>query len=507
VFHFRRLLLTGLVCLLGSAFALGQQRSKVELEPSETLFTVVTALNQCGYDDDLANSDPVREEVRTAVQRAIGQSPEANTASREMCAFYRDHVANDPNRDLSQYISLALNLGPAPDFKPRVKEADLPPDASYVLGFVPLVATFYKTVHLNGIWNQVQPRYEQIMEQVHDSLANMILATDIYLKIPISGSSARHMVIYLEPMAGPGQVNARNYGDDYFLVVSPSGGTLPLQQIRHTYLHFTLDSLALKRPVAMKKLDPILSQIQNASLDDEYKRDAALLVTESLIRAIEARMIPGKNSEPAREEEVGKDMAEGFVLTRYFYDALVKFEPEPTSLKDAFPDWLYYMDISKQRKIAAETKFTVKAPAEIVKNKTTGRPQAASQIDVAEQKMSAGDLAGAEKIALEVASANGSDSSRAYMLLGQIATLNRDKDNAIRYFETTLRTAKDPRLIAWSHIYLGRIYDVDQERDMAVKHYQAALRSGDDSPQIKAAAERGLKSAYERRGSSDKEKQ
>jgi len=92
------------------------------------------------------------------------------------------------------------------------------------------------------------------------------------------------------------------------------------------------------------------------------------------------------------------------------------------------------------------------------------------------------------------------------MLLGQLATLNRDKENAIRYFETTLRTSKDSRLIAWSHIYLARIYDVDQERDMAVKHYQAALRSGDTSPQVKAAAERGLKSPYERRGSSDQDK-
>jgi tetratricopeptide (TPR) repeat protein len=301
-------------------------------------------------------------------------------------------------------------------------------------------------------------------------------------------------------------VNARNYGEDYFLVVSPSGNTLQLDQIRHTYLHFTLDSLALKRPAAMKKLDPILNEIQNAPLEDVYKRDAALLVTESLIRALEARMIPGKNIEQKRQDEVAKDMAEGFVLTRYFYNALVKFEPESTSLKDSFPDWLYYMDISRERKVAAETKFSAKAPMEVVKSRTAGKQNAASQIDVAERKMSEGDLAGAEKLAQQVAGENSSDASRAYMLLGQLATLNRDKENAIKYFETTLRTAKDPRLIAWSHIYLGRIYDVDQERDMAVKHYQAAQRSGDNSPELQAAAERGLKSAYDRRGSSDQDK-
>ena len=505
---FRRLFLSGLICLLASPFAVGQAKSKVSFEQSETLFTIVTAMNACGYDDDLAHSNPVRDDVRTAVQRAVGQSPEASTAKREMCAFYADHkAANDPSRDLSQYISLALNLGPAPDFKPRVKEADLPPDASYVLGFVPLVVDFYKSTHLHEIWNQEQPRYQQIMEQLHDPLSNMILATDVYLKMPISGTASRHLVIYLEPMAGSGQVNARNYGEDYFLVVSPSGNTLPLDQIRHTYLHFTLDTLTMRRPAAMKKLDPVLNEVQNAPLDDVYKRDAALLVTESLIRALEARMIPGKNVEPKRQEKVGEDMAEGFVLTRYFYDALVKFEPEPTSLKDAFPDWLYYMDISHERKVAAETKFSAKAPTEVVKSKTPGKDQPASQIEVAERKMSDGDLEGAEKIAQQVASENSNDSPRGYMLLGQLATLNRDKDNAIKYFEITLRTAKDPRLIAWSHIYLGRIYDVDQERDMAVKHYQAALRSGDESPQLAAAAKRGLESPYERRSSSEQDKQ
>ena len=504
----RSVLATGLLALLTAPLALGQPRSKVELEPNETVFAVVTAINVCGYRDDLANSDPVRQQVLNAVERAIGQSPEAGASARELCGFYRDHLPSDPNRALSQYISLALSLGPAPDFKPTVKEADLPPDASYVLGFVPLVSKFYRATNLGNIWNSVQPQYEAIIEKVHDPLANMIMATDIYLKIPISGASSRHFVIYVEPMVGPGHVNARNYGEDYFLVGAPGGGTLAQEEIRHTYLHFSLDSLALKRPAAMKKLDPVLQAVQGAPLDVAYKKDVALLVTESLIRAIEARLIPGKNAEPQRQEAVTKDMEEGFVLTRYFYDSLLKFEPESISMKDAFADWLYYMDVPKQRKIALETKWSTNTATEVVKKKASESEQPASQIEIAEQKMKSGDLAGAEQIAQQVAAAaNGPDAPRANFLLGQIATLNRDKEKAVSYFETVLRTAQDPSMIAWAHIYLGRIYDVDDERDMAVKHYQAALRSGDNSPEVTKAAERGLKSPYERRGSSDQDKQ
>ncbi len=508
----RSVLVAGIIALMATHLAFSQGRSKVELEPNESVFAVVTAINTCGYNDDLANSDPVRQQVRDAVERAVGQSPEAGAAVRELCAFYRDHLPSDANRDLSQYISLALSLGPAPDFKPKIKEADLPPDASYVLGFVPLVAKFYQATHLGAIWNNVQPQYQAIIEKVHDPIANMIMTTDVYLKIPISGTSARHFVIYVEPMVGPGHVNARNYGEDYYLVGAPGGGALAQEEVRHTYLHFTLDSLAMKRPAAMKKMDPILQAVQGAPLDVAYKRDMALLVTESLIRAIEARMIPGKNAEPQRQEAVQKDMTEGFVLTQYFYDNLLKFEPESVSLKDAFADWVYYLDVGKQRKIAQETKFTAKAPTEVVKSKTPDKEQQPqqpkSQIEIAEHKMKMGDLVGAENIAQEVASAsNGPDAPRANFLLGQIATLNRDKDKAISCFETTVRTAKDSALIAWAHIYLGRIYDVDDERDLAVKHYQAALRSGDTSPEVTKAAERGLKSPYERRGSSDQDKQ
>lgn len=503
--HLRRLALVSFVCLLTvSSFA--QQKSKVQLDSSETIFSVITALNACGYDLDLANSDPVRTQVRNWVESRTSNAVSPATAVKaELCAFYKDHQTGDASRDLSQYVSLALNLDSPPDFKFKIKEADMPPDATYVLGFVPLLAKFYSAVELNKIWQRVQPRYEEIAESVNEPLANMILATDVYLKNPISGYLGRDFVIYLEPMAGPGEINARNYGENYYLVTAPSNGKLPLDKVRHTYLHFVLDPLAMKRQNALKRLDPILRDISTAPLEDSYKNDAALLLIESLIRAIEARTLPGgKAADARREKEVAEDMSDGFVLTRYFYESLAKFEQEPTSLKDAFPDWLYFMDVPKLHKIAQETQFSTKARGEVVK--AASAPQQLTPLEEAQQKLAHHDLEGAEKLAKPIADAQGADAPSACFILGQVATLNRDKENAINYFELTLRNAKEPRLIAWSHIYLGRIYDVDQERDLAVKHYKAALQAGDDSPQLKAAADRGLKSPYERRASSEQDK-
>src|SRR5579871_1558688 len=127
-----------LLLLAGSAAA----QSRATLDVSETLFTVVAAMNVCGYDQELDQSSPIRGEVRADLVEASKSAPAAS-AAREMCRFYRDHQQGDMAHDLAQYVSLALNLGPPPGLTPKVAESDLPPDAGYVLGFVPLLRLYY----------------------------------------------------------------------------------------------------------------------------------------------------------------------------------------------------------------------------------------------------------------------------------------------------------------------------------------------------------------------------
>ncbi len=55
-----------------------------------------------------------------------------------------------------------------------------------------------------------------------------------------------------------------------------------------------------------------------------------------------------------------------------------------------------------------------------------------------------------------------------------------DPDKASKGFEQTLALSKDPRTLAWSHIYLGRLYDTmdPPDRAKAVAEYKAALVTG-----------------------------
>jgi hypothetical protein len=79
--------------------------------------------------------------------------------------------------------------------------------------------------------------------------------------------------------------------------------------------------------------------------------------------------------------------------------------------------------------------------------------------------------------------------------LARTAALSKDVDGAQAMFERTLEIAKEPRIVAWSHISLGRILDLKCEREQAVTHYRAALSAGDSAPETQAAAQRGIETA------------
>ena len=493
--------LTAGLCL-GLLSPLGaQQASRVTLEPNETLFSVLAAMNACGYNHELGASDGLRMAIRNDVARAVAESEAAAAAHRQICQFYRDHQQVDQVRDLSQYVSLAMNLGAAPQFLPTVKESDLPPDASYVLGLVPMLERYYSDVGLREIWERRRPEYEQRIEQLHGPVSKMLLDTDVYLKMPFSGGTGQRFVVYVEPQAAPGQVNARNYGSDYFLVVSPSGSTLRLAEVRHTYLHHVLDPLTQRRAALFKRLEPLLLAVKGAPMQEGFKQDMALLTNESLIRALEARLIPAEGTgkkareaaEKARREAAEASMKEGFILTHYFFEALKNFEDSPVGMRDAYPNLLREIFVDSERKRAEETEFAVQASPEVVR---AAAPRQVLLSDLAEDRLSRGDARSAQRLAQQALDERREDPARALFILARAATLGGDMTGARAYFERSLQIAREPRMIAWSHIYLGRIFDLQENRDAALRHYRAALAAGDTTPDTRAAAERGLEQAY-----------
>ena len=478
---------------LGSR-SLGENPPNVSLDTSETLFTVLTAINTCGYDQELNASDPLRAQIRAEVSKAVQNTPTAQDALAPMCEFYREHQPPDSSRDLAQYVSLALYLQDPPTFTPKVKQAELPPEAVTVAAFVPLMQAFYAKVGLHAIWEKNRARYAELTEAYHQPLSKMTFDTEIYLKLPSSGYLGRQFLVYLDAMGAPGQVNARNYSADYYVVISPSS-SLKMQQIRHTYLHYLLDPLALKNGGSFKRLEPLLDQVKSSPMDEAFKNNISLLVTECLVRAIETRtMGSAKTPEAERLKTLDQADQEGYVLTRYFYDALIKFEKDPAGMRDAYASLVGSIDVGKEMKRASQVQFSGEAAPELLH--LAGRRNEHLLLN-AERRLAAGDPETAQKLAQQALDEQEEDSGHALFILAEVATANRDMDGARKYFEQALQTAHEPKVIAWSHIYLGRIFDLKEDRFAALDQYRAALDAAGAVPEAKVAARRGLEQPYE----------
>jgi len=196
--------------------------SAITLETSEPLFYVAVALNVCGYDSDLAASSPVRARIREEINTQVAASAAARTSRDALCTYVREHTLADGGLNLAQYISLALYLSPPPELTPTVDQTELPPDSTQVVNILPLLRTFAEDIHLNAIWVEHRPEYEELTARVHGPLTKMILNTNIYLRLPVSSYDGRRFLVLLEPMLAPSTTNARIYSSDYIVVASPA---------------------------------------------------------------------------------------------------------------------------------------------------------------------------------------------------------------------------------------------------------------------------------------------
>jgi tetratricopeptide (TPR) repeat protein len=468
---------------------------------------MAAALNACGYDEGLDESAPERKRVRDEVNQALAKSEDARDKRDHLCLFIAQHRMTGTERDISQYISLALYLTPPPELEFSTELAEMPPDSTQVAEIVPLLKDFVAAVDLHGIWLTLHRAYDEEADRLHDPLTRMIVSTNLYLKMPASTYDGRRFVVVIEPQLSPHMVNARVYGTDYVVVVSPANGQIDRTQ-------------------------PILKEVREAPLEFRYRSDSVPLTIECLIKAVEARTmdtsvpvykIPAnvdrsdmsryeherqvyqQKVEAVRLAAVRHDMTQGFVLTQYFYEQLIIFEKDPAGLRDTIGEMVYSMDVDQQVHRARQIDFDKEADGEVLGR---SKPRKLDGLDLAEARLAAGDVATASAMARQVLTVHSdslesaADNARANFILARAAILTGNSEQAIDGFQKTLAVSKDPRQLSWSHIYLGRILDLDCKRDEALAEYKTALTERDGQQDTRLAAERGLKTAYAVKGHS-----
>src|SRR5579863_8687063 len=381
----------------------------ISLVPSESVFFMASALNACGYDEGLDESSPVRKRVLDEMNAALGKSEEARNARDKLCLYIAQHRMTGTEKDVAQYISLALYLTNPPEMETSVELTEMPPDSTQVAEIVPLLKDFAAAIDLHGTWLTIRHLYDDAITQLHDPMTKMITDVNYYLKMPAATYDGRRFVVVMEPMLSPRTVNARIYGTDYVVVLSTTAdGRIRMNDVRHTYLHYVIEPLLLTRANAVDRMQPILKEIREAPLDFRYRSDTVPLAIECLIKAIEARTMdtgvadykfpPGiqrsempryenerqaveRKKEAVRTATVHHDMTQGFVLTQYFYEQLLQFEKDPASLKDSIGEMVYSVDVDQQVHRARQIDFDKQADGDVQGASALARQALASQSD------------------------------------------------------------------------------------------------------------------------------
>jgi hypothetical protein len=477
--------------------------SNITVDGSEAMFTTMCALLAAGFESQVSSDGwtPFRTQLRDRMEHAQGPAVDA------LREFYKKHELNDPGAMLSQYIWFGLVSGPAPKFTPTMKRDELPPEVITLEGFPEILSKFYVEQHIGRIWVQVQPVYNHEIDQIHDVVSQIVFVATNYLRVISNPGDPRTFTIVVEPLVGR-ITNVRNFQDHYAIVLSGSAD-VPVDTVRHAYLHFLLDPLPLQFPHVIAVKRPIYEVALHAPrLTPDLRDDYPSFFAECLVRAVELklkRMSPGE-----RDAALDTDDSDGYVLVRPLFKALDNFEGAEPAMRYYFPDMVRTIDAGAELKRDAALKFApaVGAPKsaetsqEQVARTRAVHPATVPNDQDAINELTEGERRIAEKnpraaeASFQRVLAKYPDQPKAWYGIGLVALIDHDAVRAKEVFGRLTSgehaATQDPMVMAWSHIYLARIYDDEGKAVEAKTEYQAALAVTGGPEQAKQAAQKGL---------------
>ena len=481
----------------------GNSDTGISVESSQQLFSVMCALEASGFDANSSALDQFPE--RAALQRRLAQ--QAGPATDALRQFYHDHELKDPAEMLSRYISFGLVVGPPPQFPYQLEHEILPPDVLTLEGFDEILPNFYREAHLDREWLRVSKESDQVVERYQPVVRRELFVIAGYLRELMRPSNGREFTVYVEPFVGS-RTNFRIYGLHYSIVVG-AGSQVPIDAIRHAYLYFLIDPMALSSRKEIDKKRALLDIANKAPLlPVEYREEFFGLFDECVVKAIELRL--RKLPPPELEAAIAEDDREGLILVRPIVTQLKIFEKQGPAMHYYFPDLVKGIDVDAETERLKSIKFATAQPA---KPEPQNSPAATAQSNL-EKELAAGDQ--------QIAAQNGAAAQstfegilekhpglpRAKYGLAMACVLQGRASQAQRLFEEIVADAStpgalpaDPASLAWAHVYLGRIHDLQGDRDLALTEYDAALAVSGAPDGARIAAQRGQSAPYNPSGS------
>jgi tetratricopeptide (TPR) repeat protein len=485
-----------LIFLLLLSLGAPAQAQLPSLEVNQSLFVVMSAINAAGYDVDLENT--ANSPVRAAVRQYLAQKK--LPVLENLKEFYALRRKPSLAQTLSQYVSFALcielvNGEKGPEFRYRYRIADLPPDVQEMDGFELLMTRFYRESGIGDLFQRNQAALDHALEPYGAPVALAFQQIDGYLRNPRINNYKGSFKVFLDVMAAPNQIQVKSYGNELFVILSPSPEP-QIDYIRSAYLHFMVEPITLRFLSDILEKKSLADYAQGApALETHYKEDFVLLTTNCLVKAIEARMAP----QTRRAAMIDSALKEGFILTPYFSEALILYEKQDQSMRLYLQEMVQAIDLRKEVARLDGIKFA-SAPAT---RKARPSPQRAPvEKSPAEKTMDEAEALYAEKkypAAGELYRRAVTEThsrilqARAYFGLGRVAALSKDPELAVQMFEKTIDLEAEPPIRAQAYVYLGRLMELANEPDVARRHFESALATDGAAPASRRAAEEALK--------------
>jgi hypothetical protein len=484
-----------------------QAHRSISVDTRLQLFAVLCALDAAGYESGAATTSDTPGRVQLRKRMLALEGPAVATLRK----YYTEHALGDSGATFYRFVSFALVVGPPPDFKFELRRDDLPPEALSLDGFNAILANFYNEAKLDEVWKFYQPDYQRGVENLRAPVSDLVFTVSNYLREIIRSNSPRSFSVYVEPLAG-GKTIFKTFGDQYTLVVRPSSDP-PMDDIRHAFLHFILDPIAIRYRVQASKASPLLEFAARAPLlPVDLHDDFSAFFDECLVRAVELRL---RRLSPA-ELAAAIDQAEGsgYVLVRPIYAGLSGFEKSEPAMGYYLPDLINGIDVGAEQRRLRGVKFADAAPAvegPLESSRMAAKPAPSSKPlddDLAEgQRQISARNGAAAAASFERVLASHPDDQRATYGLAVASALQGKPDQARELFTKVIAAAQnpladpnahpDPSNLSWSHIYLGRMYDVEGKRDLAVLEYRAALAVAGAPDTARTAAQHGIETGYQ----------
>lgn len=486
-----------LILWLGAAPPAFAQAS-VSVETSPQLFTVMCALHASGYDEDVREADPssYRAQLRKELLRLQGPAVDA------VRQYYREHRQLDSAATFSRFLSFALLVGPPPKFEFTERREALPPDALVVQDFAEVLGNFYREAQIDKLWQSFQTDYQRESLRLRQPVAQIVLQVTGYLREVQRSASRRTFTVYSEPLVG-GKTSFRNYGDHYDLVLDPAG-QLPLDEIRHSYLHFLLDPLPARYQKEVSRLVPLQAYAARAPrLPEEWRSDWSAFVTECLVRVVELHL--RKMSPQQRNAALDAAERDGFFLVRAFDRGLNDFDSSEPAMTFFFQQMVAAVDVPAEAKRLETVQFAALEATPAVHQNPAQRSELEIWLDEGDRDIARQDAQSAVAVFERVLEKYPAQPRAEYGLAVALILL-REVERAKTILQGLVQQVEKqggggsgvtPMIRAWSHVHLGRIYDVEENRELALTEYRAALAVPGAPVAARQAAQRGIEKGYE----------